>query len=563
MTPIPWKRFVDVTKHSPEQGYRMPSGTFRFPNAEEMEALLLLPHREEYLDLLRASALLNGTPQALAAVLAEGFPSPGGLTWEEACALPWLEVPVPLLVTEGKSHRGGLAYMLLALLPEEEKCNRIEYGSLSQDARKAMKNALNLVSKKTGRSFAAMPRHASQKFSGSSLGLPLWLGAQVLAGRSDGNMAEGFSHVLATGALDEEGRLLPVDGVPEKADVLKYVCADRFLYPASSLDRVPPNGFPLHDAQDALFLLGDVEERFWRLVNPFRYDPEFFWHMLPAIRVWKHKSHMHLALQFAEECGCLQSPPADGSDMLGSLCDFLEARELDLGKERKKLLRLFDLEWAQKQARTVDLFRLCQLQLTTVNRDGVESKQWEDLSEACRAAVQSDGHHVSSLFLSYYARCCESLHNQFFFTPAPELKKHIEEELSRFTGYREHAVGEVCGMLCQGAAFCGDHKRALALANRSEKNFGMDKNGRLHALRREADRAYIFWDSGPGSLAERHEKACFHARSYIEKSEDCKENHPFAEALKARMRAEARLRLGEAPSEDFVKEARNAPSKKR
>lgn len=584
---ISWKRLVAVTENAPEERYGHKSGTFRFPGEEDTEALFRHPQKEEYLELLRAKALLHDAPQALPAQLAEGFPAPGGLTWEEALALPWLEVPVPLLITEKEDRRGGLAHVLLALLPEGEKGNRISSGALSPDACKAMENALKLASEDTGRCFAAMPRHALQKFSGASLGLPLWLGARVLAG--DDTMREGFSEVLATGALDEEGRLLPVDGVEEKADMAKKVCAARFLYPASSLDHVPPKGFPLHNVHDALFLLRGVEERFWRTVNSFRYDPDFFWYQLPAIRGWKKADLVHLALSFAEECGCLKAPPADGADMLGHLCDFIEDRELELGARRKSLLRLFSPEWAQKQERTVELFRLCQLHLTLVNRDGAEAEPWEALSEECRAAVQSSGRNVSSLFLSYYARRCESLHNQFFFTPGADMDAHIKEELARFEDCREHAVGEACGMLCQGAAFRKEHALALALADRSENNFGLDKKGRLHALRREADRAYIFWDHATCarhdkarrharsrikgtalSVARRalpekavhtlreallHEKACRHALRYIKESADCKENEPFAEALKARMNAEARLRLGKTPGEAFVDEA--------
>ena len=52
-----------------------------------------------------------------------------------------------------------------------------------------------------------------------------------------------------------------------------------------------------------------------------------------------------------------------------------------------------------------------------------------------------------------------------------------------------------------------------------------------------------------------HEKACRHALRYIKESADCKENEPFAEALKARMNAEARLRLGKTPDKAFVDEA--------
>ncbi len=547
---ISWSRLVEVTEHTPEKLYRQKSGTFRFPNAKETEELFRHP-RKEYLELLRAAALLHDAPQALAAQLAEGFPEPGGLTWKEALALPWLEVAVPLRSTKGEIPQGGLAYILLALLPEGKTGNCISSGALPSDTLKAMENALNLASTETNRYFAAMPRHASQEFSGTSLGLPLWLGAQVLAG--DEAMRKGFREVLATGALDDEGRLLPVDGVTEKATMTKETGAGRFLYPASSLDRVPPKCFPLHDAHDALFLLRDVDERFWRTVNPFRYDPDFFWYQLPAIQGWKNADFVNLALSFAETCGCLKEPPADGADILKPLCDFLEGRELNLeGRHKEKLLGLFGLEWAQKQERSVELFRLCQLHMTIENRDGAESEQWEKLSEECRAAVQNGGRNVSSLFLSYYARRCERLHNQFRFTAPTSLAAHIREELARFKGCREHAVGEAYGMLCQGAAFRQDHVRALSLAKRSEENFGQDKTGRLHALRREADRAYIFWDLRDDKS---HEKACRHALRYINESSGCTENRPFAEALKARMNAEARLRLGKTPDEGFVEDA--------
>lgn len=481
-------------------------------------------------EVLAAKALLAGDacPAFVREALRQGHPSPCGLAWEEAFAMRWTETAVPLW--EKGTENGRLAYFLLGLMPAGAPSPEPSFCSMAQSACTATRQALRFAFERTGRRFAVAARHSACEFEGASLGLPLWLGAVSLAeGRS-------MSGVLATGALNDAGRLVPVEGIAQKAGLRDLAGAKRFVYPASSAERVPAGGFPIHQKEDAVFLLDDVDERFWRTIHPFSYDPQFFWHQLPSIAAWRNKDEVRLALRYASLCGSMEQAAGGAALALSSACDFLEKFKGSLPEESAAMMALFPLEWAGAQEKSVDLFRICQLHITSLSHKSGDISAWADLAESCRQAVQGKASSVSPKFLEFYARKYGSFHNAFFFGEQEELLAKMREERERFRAYRERAVGKACGILCAAAAFRQEFTEALRLAKESAYNFGDDMAGRLDALRRESDRAYIYWDMGD------MEKACAHAKEYIRVSEEAGENRGFVHVLKARIQAEGRQR---------------------
>jgi len=494
---------------------------------------------------------------------------PGSLDWATALSMPWMEIVVPLCPTES-GGTASLAWFLMGLVPEREKlaspssCVRdhilcLRQGimveetecdqpcPMGQGACRAATTAIRLAEKETGRSFVLFARHASYSFDGGSLALPVWLGAMALAKGLDA------SPVLATGALDENGFLLPVGGIEAKAGMRAMAGAKRFVYPASSAARVPSGGFPIHRKEDALFLLGEADERFWRTVHPFSYDPMFFWDQLPVLTSWKDdnskKEWIGHAMSYAEQCGSLDIPEKEKGAVLGTVCTFLEKVKYDL-KEKvfNEILNLFPLEWAKGQEESTDIFRLCQLHITSLNHNAGDIGMWERLAEACRDAVQNSAHSVSPLFLEFYTRQCGGGHNWFFFNEPEELLEKMNKEIARFGAYREQAVGKACGILCAGAAFRAagmpdsdeEYRKAIAFAEKSKANFGESIQGEIEKLRRDLDLAYIYWDR---RAEGDRESALACADRYIRGTRDLdvKRNKPYAEALKARAKADFKL----------------------
>lgn len=566
---LAWFNFMLVEGHTAEGIASMPACGIDWPECEsDMDAIVSSPLSSEYRSLLMGKALVEGfAPEHVEGLLA-GM-APAGLSWEECLSMPWLEVPVP--VVNAETGKASLHWYLAGLLKGHRK-HRVVKGSPKAGRRDhAVEHALEVARTSLGAGggdtfFAAVPRHPSLEFDGDSLGLPIWLGAMTLA-RMQGlerkeaeQLRAAFGEILATGALDENGSLRLVDGVERKA-ALAGRRFSRFLYPASSTKGVPSKGFPLVFKEDAEFLLESVDERFWRAVYTFRFDPGSFWLQLPILGSWRgeeNASRLSLALEYARNCGCWVLPRTEGLDtdvLLENLCSFLEKRDLRLKENRRRLLEVFPLDWVERQERTVNLFRLCQLQITYWNSRGRDISSWIAIVEECRNAVRNSGRNVSAMFLSYYARLNEGFHNKFIFRCPSAVKKGMWEELRPFAKCREQAAGEIYGMLCQGAAFRGYRKEALRLAALSEKKFGLDKEGRLEALRRDADRAHIHWDRKDGGFVELHEQACRHARRYIRKSKGCDVNYPYAEALKARIHAEAARRLGKPVPPRFLGEA--------
>lgn len=519
-------------------------------------------------EVLSAKALLAGGALQIPGYVLERLTGrgrlPEGLDWATALSMPWQEIVVPLRSTKQGSSEGELAWFLMGLMSEGKElaspssCGRdhilcLRKGimmeekeceqpcPMGQGACRAATTAIRLAEEETGRSFVLFARHASYSFEGGSLALPVWLGAMTLARGLDA------SPVLATGALDKNGFLLPVEGIEVKASMRAISGAQRFVYPAASATRVPSGGFPIHRKEDALFLLQETDERFWRTVHPFSYDPMFFWDQLPVLTSWTRKRDwVEHALRYAEQCGCFELPEGEKGAVLGRVCSFLERFKNDLKDACDKVLKLFPLEWAEHQEKNTDIFRLCQIHITSLNHKGQVTREWEELAEHCRTAVQNSAHSVSPLFLEFYTRQCDSWYNLFFFEEPEELLAKMSEERARFSVYREQAVGKACGALCNGAAFraavkssAEEYGNAFKLADESEANFGNDRQGMLDKLRRDLDRTYAYWDRQDDGDRER---ALFCADRYIRVTyeQDEEGNKPYAEALKARVRADIR-----------------------
>jgi len=476
-------------------------------------------------------------------------PAPCGLEWDAARDMPWLEVPVPVYY-RGKNE-GDLAWLLLGLRPEGETESLYSFDDKKVlcTSIEAIKNALRLATEQTGRTFVCTVRHSSSEMQGDSLGLPVWLAAMVLAeiaGRpeDEASLRQAFRSVLASGALDKNGKLTPVEGVDKKATMCRFSDARRFLYCGTSLlsDRFC---FPVSNKEDAWFLLKCSDEKVWNILYSLGRDLKAFWEeLLPVIAsTWmKDKAKVSQALIYGAMCGFLKEAPdcCENSEYLGHACTLMENK---MGRD--EFLPLFPYEWAKDQKASVALFRLCQLQITQENHRGMVQKKgegWETLAKKCREVVEDCGARVEPYFLESDARTFVRRHNAFDFRSFREAEQELLSRCAKID-YTDISAGKAYGTLCQCAAFRGD-KEAESLALLSIEKFGNTAKGKEEAVRRNADLAYIYWDKAADcDEAAKAEQYVRTAEGYVEKYiADCGEdNFRFAEALKARKFAERHL----------------------
>ena len=512
-------------------------------------------------------------------------PAPCRLEWDAARDMPWLEVPVPVYY-RGKNE-GDLAWLLLGLRPEGETESLYSFDDKKVlcTSIEAIKNALRLATEQTGRTFVCTVRHSSCEMQGDSLGLPVWLAAMVLAeiaGRpeDEASLRQAFRSVLASGALDKNGKLTPVEGVDKKATMCRFSDARRFLYCGTSLlsDRFC---FPVSNKEDALFLLKCSDEKVWNILYSLGSNLKAFWEeLLPVIAsTWmKDEVKVSQALIYGAMCGFLKEAPdcCENSEYLGHACTLMENK---MGRD--EFLPLFPYEWAKDQKASVALFRLCQLQITQENHKGVmreKGEGWETLAKKCREVVEDCGSRVEPYFLESDARAFVRRHNAFDFRSFREEEKELLSRCAKID-YTDISAGKAYGTLCQCAAFRGDEE-AESLALLSIEKFGNTAKGKEEAVRRDHDLAYIFWDKAANcSDVDNAEKYVKEAEGYAEKYiANCgKDNFRFAEALKARKFAERHLfaerwkktsadsaidldvRARKAMAEDIIKEGKTIP----
>ena len=332
-----------------------------------------------------------------------------------------------------------------------------------------------------------------------SIALPLYLAFESLLSN------EPLPPLLASGALDSKGKLLPVDGVREKFGVVRKARCRGFICPAEE-GRDPLAG--LHD--------GDID----RIAVETTEDALLFW---KCYREGEGKQLREIIADLGNPGHLIESLPDQPSALSdlptplrrritgavgqllqedlrrgsGSLLQFARKLELHLAETESDLLhayRLVTLVSREMVERVGESYpetglRLALLHLEMISRRGetAESGQiWSRLADSFRQAMSN--HSITDEPDQIYIGIRDFMitrHNTYRFDPAEadgflegindpleELRGHLERKRRRNPEQTDKTVGSCLGLLVQHYAFCGDHEKAAYFSEQALDAFG-------------------------------------------------------------------------------------------
>lgn len=147
--------------------------------------------------------------------------------------LPWRLAPVPVLGAHGPERAS-----LLVGLDAPDPALPLAWDPLAQDAARTV---AHLAAARLGARAVILPLLPHTRLHGPSLALPAALAAWAAAHGHE------LPDILATGALDPQGRVLPVEDVPAKA----RLGGTLFLYPAGALPPDHPGALAVRHLDEA------------------------------------------------------------------------------------------------------------------------------------------------------------------------------------------------------------------------------------------------------------------------------------------------------------------------
>ena len=379
---------------------------------------------------------------------------PCGFTLEQAWAMTWQEVRIPLCLETGKP---GIMYAELGIGEPVGTESILLQDDLEHEMRRALECALTLAHKQTGKRYALWLRDAGGSFrKGPSLGLPVYL-ACVLP-------KEELRTVLATGDIDAEGRLQCVGGIREKGLLIHnkdinvdfdFTC---FLFPTGSGD--PEQGcFPVDSTEQAVdFVRCKIDSpSLWEDIRHVDRDPAYFWQ---AIRHDMTSQNAKIFLERAIAYGIFSKTALFTSEELERLCDFFNQYDL-----LDDVRRSFSPEQAAKYPPSLGLYRIAHVFRRKASRRGDSAfEQWNTIIDRC-----SEFSSFEWLEEKYenVERMVGSLHNAYRFE-AEEKVASLHADLDACAssplvkGKKSQLIfGKCWGFLGQHAAFCGDPIQAM------------------------------------------------------------------------------------------------------
>lgn len=425
--------------------------------------------------------------QALAgAVLAGGREAPGwgrawcaaridlrelgwDLGWEAALAMRWSAVPLALAL----GPYGRLDWLLVGVAPRPPDVPPFPawWGRVADaEARKAAEDALTVLRDRAGARAALWPMAADHRrlsVRGPSLGLPLYLAAWGLTRGS------APRNLLATGRLDERGRIHPVEHLDTKARLAASAGFQGIVTPAAGArgEAVDP-GFEILEVTDL-----EQAEFLWEAFSPgggsillqqLRCVDDPAW-----LAANVHLLHRQVALW----------PPA-WERLSRSLESILRRCELrrqwvrnveqmanrpdSCPESLQRVLEPVTPERVRDLAAESPLhaFRLAQVRVSFANHRGWigESGCWTELSGGILPAlrVHENVHQMEEVAAN--RRFIAERHNRYDFRPGlpPDLARILADLEESFELRRRRepravsaALGRLLGTLTQNCGFCG------------------------------------------------------------------------------------------------------------
>lgn len=436
-------------------------------------------------------------------------------------------VPLPLLESDGK---GALRYAIIGcrgtgpggpIFPEEIGL------LLDDDALSAATTAITLASRNRPEIsclfWPILYPHPTtdHQIKQGSIALPLYLAFDSLLS------GESLPPLLATGALDSQGRLLRVDGVREKFGVVRKAECRGFICPAEQ-GRDPLAG--LHDGDIDIIAAETTEDAllFWncyrvgegKQLREIIADLETPGHLLESLPdhpVALSDLPAPLRRRITEAVGrLLQDDPHRGSGSLQHFARKLEDTKRD-PQHAYRLVSLISREMVEQVGKSYPEagLQLALLHLDISGRrgeDALSGQTWSRLADGFRQARSnhSDTDEPDQVCIGI-REFMSTRHNAYRFDPAEadgflerislplaELRERFQRKRSRNPEQTDKTVGSCLGLLAQHYAFCGDHEKA---ADFSAQALGVFGHGSASPLERDCRqqliyRTYIALDAG-------------------------------------------------------------------
>jgi hypothetical protein len=403
-------------------------------------------------------------------------------------ALSWIQIPI--LAVQGT--RGRIIFMMSGLLPDSSGCYAVGQPTPDSRTADAVSRACRVGGWEQGVVYWFLQPDDEQPVQGNSLGLPIALGLDLLL--ASVSWPEGL---YATGGLDPDGTIVPVDHILEKYRSAAFSCR-LFLAPAdSALPRDPAR--PIHgcaDFDDACFTArlysngisaADIllYQACWISERNFFYH----FHELPPAMLTSDR-----ARYFYQQ---VQAEPDIFLELLGrsfSKCSHDQLRG-------KIMADLFSPENIQALAtrsssHAFAAFNWCLAVLAFHNHCGQvsASRSWRSCAETLRSMV--DLKEINRFINHSFV---DRRFNRYDFRPdpTPELAAVLKQEENKQKVYpgSNGLLGSLYGTLAQNFGFCGPAHLAslLEMTDRSRQAFG--RKYQLETQRLINYEIYAFLDS--------------------------------------------------------------------
>ena len=380
---------------------------------------------------------------------------------------PWIHVPI--LTVQGTN--GRVVSMMLGLLPDCTDCHAV--GSPTPDTRtaKAVCGACRVAAGGQGVVYWFLQQEDEQPVRGNSLALPIALALALL--RRSICRPEGL---YATGGLDPDGRIIPVDHIREKYCTVELSCR-LFLAPAdTALSRTADQS--LHACTNfddacfaALLYSGGMTAADISLYQACWISEHNF---------FNHFHELPLAMVRSDRACSLyrrvQANPGKYLELL-SRCFSRCSHDRQRGQIMAELFTPENIQTLAGASPSLDFsaFNWCLAAVAFYNHCGKvrESRRWNSCAEPLQSRVdlQEIGKAVNHAFISRRL-------NRYDFRPepTPELADVREQEEKKQQVYPggNALLGALYGTLAQNYGFCGpSHLSSLLdMTARARQAFG-------------------------------------------------------------------------------------------
>lgn len=439
-------------------GRALPRDVFSGVAAAERVTSILdssVEFRENLARLFAASALLYGAQDDVWDILERSIPEMPLAAWRRAA---WRLSTVPCVKQSGPPVLVTILSGHAETPPPEHRQN-----NLTADAQEAVELAAQLASKRWGGHFVCWNWSENEFVRGASLGLPVFLAFGCAANGLDMPMA------LATGKLDEYGRVLSVGGVTDKEPL---AMGGTFFIPAADYSDLSNTFLPVSDVDEAFELWeccgqGVSPERL-RTMRLALDEPQRFFTLLLSCTP-AELMHIHRPDRISRLRKALESDLSSLSTLQSLLRQIASSKENRDKRVREFLLDLFPRgslprmveEDPSSAWRISIIWRLSMLHMRALNHSG-HVREARELRKAAREWEWAlDPSDEPEELISHALAVVGMLHNSYCFNEDPwqvvgsslvELIDTQEKRIARGQ-LRNKPLGDWYGTVAQHYAF--------------------------------------------------------------------------------------------------------------